>query len=61
MAKSVSVRLHNELESVMQKNSQLVWENEGLRERLQDLEVSKQVLQVEMEKAREVLYYLYTV
>ncbi|XP_062315003.1 protein SOGA1-like [Osmerus eperlanus] len=53
VAKSVSVRLHNELESVMQKNSQLVWENEGLRERLQDLEVSKQVLQVEMEKARE--------
>ncbi|CAB1329911.1 unnamed protein product, partial [Coregonus sp. 'balchen'] len=53
VAKSVSLRLHNELESVQQKNSRLEWENEALRERQQELEVAKQVLQAEMKKARE--------
>ncbi|KAM9429711.1 LOW QUALITY PROTEIN: uncharacterized protein ACWYII_017721 [Salvelinus alpinus] len=53
VAKSVSLRLHNELESVQQKNSRLEWENEALRERQQELEVAKQVQQDEMEKARE--------
>ncbi|XP_056130913.1 protein SOGA1-like [Lampris incognitus] len=51
VAKSVSLRLHNELESVQKRNSQLEWENEALRERTQELEVAKQVLQAEMEKA----------
>ncbi|KAM4610618.1 uncharacterized protein ACJ7VT_013818 [Polymixia lowei] len=51
VAKSVSLRLHNELESVQKKNSQLEWENEALRERTQELEVAKQVLQAEMDKA----------
>uniref|UniRef100_UPI003AAA844B uncharacterized protein n=1 Tax=Centroberyx gerrardi TaxID=166262 RepID=UPI003AAA844B len=53
VAKSVSLRLHNELESVQKKNSQLEWDNEGLREKTQELEVTKQVLQAEMEKVRE--------
>ncbi|XP_021472166.2 protein SOGA1 [Oncorhynchus mykiss] len=53
VAKSVSLRLHNELESVQQRNSRLEWENDALRERQQELEVAKQVQQGEMEKARE--------
>ncbi|XP_038165323.1 protein SOGA1 [Cyprinodon tularosa] len=53
VAKSVSLRLYNELETVQKKNSQLEWENEVLREKTQELEVAKQVLQSEMEKARE--------
>ncbi|XP_051961525.1 protein SOGA1-like [Xyrauchen texanus] len=53
VAKSVSLRLHSELESIQKKNSRLEWENEELRERLQDLEVAKQVLQAEMDKSRE--------
>ncbi|XP_071401932.1 uncharacterized protein [Centroberyx affinis] len=51
VAKSVSLRLHNELESVQKKNSQLEWDNEGLREKTQELEVTKQVLQAEMDKS----------
>lgn len=54
VAKSVSLRLYNELEAVRKKNSQLEWENEALREKTQELEVAKQVLQAEVEKAREV-------
>lgn len=54
VAKSVSLRLYNELEMVRKKNSQLEWENEGLREKTQELEVAKQVLHAEVEKAREV-------
>ncbi|KAF7663582.1 hypothetical protein LDENG_00206000 [Lucifuga dentata] len=53
VAKSVSLRLYNELEVVQQRNSQLEWENEGLREKTQELEVAKQVLQTEMEKTKE--------
>ncbi|KAJ8370722.1 hypothetical protein SKAU_G00107500 [Synaphobranchus kaupii] len=53
VAKDVSIRLHNELESVEQKRSRLDQENEDMRQKLQDLEVAKQVLQTEMEKARE--------
>lgn len=52
MAKSVSLRLHSELEAVQKKNARLEWENEELRERLQDLEVAKQVLQAEMDKSQ---------
>ncbi|XP_028266726.1 uncharacterized protein LOC114439135 isoform X2 [Parambassis ranga] len=53
VAKSVSLRLYNELEAVRKKNSQLEWENEALREKTQELEVAKQVLHTEVEKARE--------
>ncbi|XP_077404468.1 uncharacterized protein LOC144037139 isoform X2 [Vanacampus margaritifer] len=53
VAKSVSLRLYNELEVVQKKNSQLDWENEMLREKTQELEVAKHVLQTELEKARE--------
>ncbi|KAE8292910.1 Protein SOGA1 SOGA family member 1 [Larimichthys crocea] len=53
VAKSVSLRLYNDLEVVQKKNSQLEWENEALREKTQELEVAKQVLQTEVEKARE--------
>ncbi|XP_061528843.1 protein SOGA1-like isoform X4 [Phycodurus eques] len=53
VAKSVSLRLYNELEVVQKKNGQLDWENEMLREKTQELEVVKHVLQAELEKARE--------
>ncbi|XP_034550977.1 protein SOGA1-like [Notolabrus celidotus] len=53
VAKSVSLRLYNELEVVQKKNAQLEWENEALREKTQEQEVAKQVLQAEMDKARE--------
>ena len=39
---------------MQKKNSQLDWENEALREKTQEMEVAKQVLQAEVEKAREV-------
>uniref|UniRef100_A0A8C2EPC1 SOGA coiled-coil domain-containing protein n=1 Tax=Cyprinus carpio TaxID=7962 RepID=A0A8C2EPC1_CYPCA len=52
VAKSVSLRLHSELEAIQKKNSRLEWENEELRERLQDLEVAKQVLQAEIDKSQ---------
>lgn len=48
------MRLYNELELVQKKKSQLEWENEALREKTQELEVAKQVLQAEVDKAREV-------
>lgn len=54
----MSLRLYNELEVVQKKNSQLDWENEGLREKTQELEVAMQVLQAEAEKAREVFFFL---
>ncbi|XP_056444598.1 uncharacterized protein si:ch211-197l9.2 [Gadus chalcogrammus] len=50
VAKSVSLRLRNELESVQKKKSLLEVENEVLRERTQELEVAKQVLQTEVDK-----------
>ncbi|XP_039864146.1 protein SOGA1 isoform X2 [Simochromis diagramma] len=53
VAKSVSLRLYNELEAVQKKNSHLEWENEVLREKTQELEVAKQVLQTELDKTRE--------
>ncbi|XP_013878146.1 protein SOGA1 [Austrofundulus limnaeus] len=53
VAKSVFLRLYNELEVVQKKNSQLEWENEALREKTQELEVAREVLQSEVEKIRE--------
>ncbi|KAF6721156.1 Protein SOGA1 [Oryzias melastigma] len=38
---------------VQKKNAQLEWENEALREKTQELDVANQVLQSEVEKARE--------
>lgn len=52
MAKDVSIRLHSQLDSIEKKRSRLEQENEELRVRLQDLEVAKQVLQQELDKAR---------
>ncbi|XP_060750968.1 protein SOGA1 isoform X4 [Tachysurus vachellii] len=53
VAKDVSIRLHNELDTVEKKRSRLEQENEELQVKLQDLEVAKQVLQAELEKSRE--------
>ena len=50
----MSIRLHNERDSVEKRRGRVEEENEELRVRLQDLEVAKQVLQAEMEKSREV-------
>ncbi|XP_069508212.1 microtubule cross-linking factor 2 isoform X2 [Ambystoma mexicanum] len=53
VAKDVSVRLHNELESVEKKRVKLEEENEDLRQRLIETEVAKQVLLNEMDKLKE--------
>ncbi|KAK3519306.1 hypothetical protein QTP70_023551 [Hemibagrus guttatus] len=53
VAKDVSIRLHNELDTVEKKRSRLEQENEELQVKLQDLEVAKEVLQAELEKSRE--------
>ncbi|XP_034557966.1 LOW QUALITY PROTEIN: microtubule cross-linking factor 1 [Notolabrus celidotus] len=53
VAKDVSVRLHNELESVEDKRSRAEDENELLRQRIIEMEVSKQALQNELERTKE--------
>ncbi|KAK5864184.1 hypothetical protein PBY51_001144 [Eleginops maclovinus] len=53
VAKSVSLRLYSELEALQKKEAALQWENEALREKTQELEVTKQVLQAELDKTRE--------
>ncbi|KAK1898763.1 Protein SOGA1, partial [Dissostichus eleginoides] len=53
VAKSVSLRLYSELEALQKKEAALQWENEALREKTQELEVAKQVLQAEVDKTRE--------
>uniref|UniRef100_A0A8C5PT72 Microtubule crosslinking factor 2 n=1 Tax=Leptobrachium leishanense TaxID=445787 RepID=A0A8C5PT72_9ANUR len=53
VAKDVSIRLHNELETVEKKRSKLEEENEDLRQRLIETDLAKQVLQNEMEKLKE--------
>ncbi|XP_059589316.1 protein SOGA1 isoform X3 [Alligator mississippiensis] len=53
VAKDISVRLHNELEAVEKKRIKLEEENEDLRQKLIETELSKQVLQNEMDKLRE--------
>lgn len=57
VAKDVSVRLHNELENVEEKRTKTDEENERLREQLIEVEVTKQALQNELEKAKEVRVY----
>lgn len=57
VAKDVSVRLHNELENVEEKRTKTDEENERLREQLIEVEVTKQALQNELEKTKEVRVY----
>lgn len=54
VAKDVSVRLHHELENVEEKRMKTEDENEKLRQQLIEVEVTKQALQNELEKAKEV-------
>ncbi|KAK7887096.1 hypothetical protein WMY93_026717 [Mugilogobius chulae] len=53
VAKDVSVRLHHELENVEEKRTKTEDENEKLRQQLIEVEVTKQALQNELEKAKE--------
>ncbi|KAM4568741.1 microtubule cross-linking factor 3-like isoform 4-T5 [Fundulus diaphanus] len=53
VAKDVSVRLHHELENVEEKRTKTEDENEKLRQKLIEVEVTKQALQNELEKAKE--------
>nr|XP_057917521.1 microtubule cross-linking factor 1 isoform X2 [Doryrhamphus excisus] len=53
VAKDVSVRLHNELESVEDKRSRAEDENEQLRQKIIEVEISKQALHNELERAKE--------
>lgn len=56
MAKDVSVRLHNELETVEDKRTRAEDENELLRQKIIEVEISKQAMQNELERAKEVWY-----
>ncbi|KAK5903715.1 hypothetical protein CgunFtcFv8_007472 [Champsocephalus gunnari] len=53
VAKDVSVRLHHELEKVEEKRTKTEEENEKLRQKLIEVEVTKQALQNELEKTKE--------
>ncbi|TNN47419.1 Protein SOGA3 [Liparis tanakae] len=53
VAKDVSVRLHHELEKVEEKRTKTEEENEKLRQKLIEVEVTKQALQNELEKNKE--------
>ncbi|XP_061118393.1 protein SOGA3 [Conger conger] len=53
VAKDVSVRLHHELENVEEKRTKTEDENEKLRQQLIEVEVTKQALQNELEKNKE--------
>ncbi|XP_041848834.1 microtubule cross-linking factor 1 isoform X2 [Melanotaenia boesemani] len=53
VAKDVSVRLHNELESVEDKRSRAEDENETLRQKIIEVEISKQALHNELERTKE--------
>ncbi|XP_051955698.1 protein SOGA3-like [Xyrauchen texanus] len=53
VAKDVSVRLHHELENVEEKRTKTEEENERLRQKLIAVEVTKQALQNELDKAKE--------
>ncbi len=57
VAKDVSVRLHNELENVEEKRTKTEDENDRLRQQMIEVEVTKQALQHELEKTREVRLY----
>ncbi|KAK1889087.1 Protein SOGA3, partial [Dissostichus eleginoides] len=53
VAKDVSVRLHHELEKVEEKRTKTEDENEKLRQKLIEVEVTKQALQNELDKTKE--------
>lgn len=53
VSKDISMRLHKELEVVEKKRMRLEEENEGLRQRLIETELAKQVLQTELDRPRE--------
>ncbi|XP_051556570.1 microtubule cross-linking factor 1 isoform X3 [Myxocyprinus asiaticus] len=53
VAKDVSVRLHNELEMVEDKRTRAEDENELLRQKIIEVEISKQALQNELDRAKE--------
>ncbi|XP_028984992.1 protein SOGA3-like isoform X4 [Betta splendens] len=53
VAKDVSVRLHHELENVEEKRTKTEEENEKLRQQLIEVDVTKQALQNELDKAKE--------
>ncbi|XP_047225088.1 microtubule cross-linking factor 1 isoform X5 [Girardinichthys multiradiatus] len=53
VAKDVSVRLHNELESTEDKRSRAEDENETLRQKIIEVEISRQALQNELERIKE--------
>ncbi|KAM9427051.1 microtubule cross-linking factor 1-like [Salvelinus alpinus] len=53
VAKDVSVRLHNELENVEDKRTRAEDENELLRQRIIEVEISKQALHNELERNKE--------
>uniref|UniRef100_A0A3P9K781 Microtubule crosslinking factor 1 n=1 Tax=Oryzias latipes TaxID=8090 RepID=A0A3P9K781_ORYLA len=53
VAKDVSVRLHNELEIVEDKRSRAEDENETLRQKIIEVEISKQALHNELERMKE--------
>ena len=50
----MSVRLHNELESVEDKRSRAEDENETLRQKIIEVEISKQAVHNELDRAKEV-------
>ena len=54
VAKDVSVRLHNELESIEDKRTRAEDENELLRQKIIEVEISKQALHNELERVKEV-------
>uniref|UniRef100_A0A3B5MN38 Uncharacterized protein n=1 Tax=Xiphophorus couchianus TaxID=32473 RepID=A0A3B5MN38_9TELE len=54
VAKDVSVRLHNELESTEDKRSRAEDENETLRQKIIEVEISKQALHNELDRIKEV-------
>ncbi|XP_056276710.1 microtubule cross-linking factor 1 isoform X2 [Pseudoliparis swirei] len=53
VAKDVSVRLHNELESVEDKRSRADDANELLRQKIIEVEISKQAMHNELERTKE--------
>ncbi|XP_053566684.1 protein SOGA3 [Bombina bombina] len=53
VAKDVSVRLHHELENVEEKRTKTEEENETLRQQLIEVDITKQALQGELEKLKE--------
>lgn len=50
------MRLHHELEKVEEKRTKTEEENEKLRQKLIEVEVTKQALQIELDKTKEVCF-----